>query len=280
MKEERILILLNQVDEKYIKEAAPLNESNKKKNWLKWGSMAACLAVVMVTAFSFLPNYLNQQGTIPSDDPNGIISNHPNSHTPSTTWTRISMSNIIINQVDDFTSADYVRYNPETDDEVVWSKKDIVAYYGSDLTPAYIPNGLVASAYNSNSAVYIRQDGTVTEDTIQLGFYQSEDMTVKQGFSITASKIGIIQTCLYLLPEDEVKTSNIERTEVTFGYRSMPYSPYHSETHEPSGYYDMYVAEFEKDGIEFQIIAQQMEAKELVKVVTSIIRGDANIIIT
>ena len=37
MKEERILILLNQVDEKYIKEAAPLNESNKKKNWLKWG---------------------------------------------------------------------------------------------------------------------------------------------------------------------------------------------------------------------------------------------------
>lgn len=65
-----------------------------------------------------------------------------------------------------------------------------------------------------------------------------------------------------------------------FGYRSMPYSPYHSETHEPSGYYDMYVAEFEKDGIEFQIVAQQMEAKELVKVVTSIIRGDANIIIT
>lgn len=93
-------------------------------------------------------------------------------------------------------------------------------------------------ADDSNSAVYIRQDGTVTEDTIQLGFYQSEDMTVKQGFSITASKIGIIQTCLYLLPEDEVKTSNIERTEVTFGYRSMPYSPYHSETHEPSGYYD------------------------------------------
>lgn len=42
----------------------------------------------------------------------------------------------------------------------------------------------------------------------------------------------------------------------------------------------MYVAEFEKDGIEFQIVAQQMEAKELVKVVTSIIRGDANIIIT
>lgn len=127
---------------------------------------------------------------------------------------------------------------------------------------------------------YTYQVGKITFIVTPVYKDEGEPMTVKQGFSITASKIGIIQTCLYLLPEDEVKTSNIERTEVTFGYRSMPYSPYHSETHEPSGYYDMYVAEFEKDGIEFQIVAQQMEAKELVKVVTSIIRGDANIIIT
>ncbi|TGY88663.1 hypothetical protein E5329_25805 [Petralouisia muris] len=47
-----------------------------------------------------------------------------------------------MNQVDGFTSADYARYNPETDDEVVWNKEDIVAYYGTDLTPAYVPNVL------------------------------------------------------------------------------------------------------------------------------------------
>lgn len=42
----------------------------------------------------------------------------------------------------------------------------------------------------------------------------------------------------------------------------------------PSAYYDMYVAEFEYDGIEYQIVAEQMEAEEVVKVVSSIIYGE------
>ncbi len=92
-----------------------------------------------------------------------------------------------------------------------------------------------------------------------------------KGFSITASKIGLLSGCIYLLPENEVKTSDIDGTAVTFGYRSMPYGPYDPDTHEPSGYYDMYVAEFEYDGIEYQLVAEQMEAEEVVKVVSSII---------
>ena len=36
----------------------------------------------------------------------------------------------------------------------------------------------------------------------------------------------------------------------------------------------MYVAEFEYDGIEYQIVAEQMEAEEVVKVVSSIIYGE------
>lgn len=276
---------MSELDDKYIDEALnykkKIKKSRKKMNkysWTKWGAIAACFAVVVVTAVSVLPNYLNQQGTTPPNNSNGVISDNSNDDTqPATTEIRISMSDIIMNQIDGFTSADYARYNPETDDEVVWNKEDIVAYYGSDLTPAYMPNGLVASEQNSNATVYIRQDGTVTEDTIQLGFYQSEDMTVKQGFTITVSKIGIIQTCLYVLPEDEVKTSNIEGTEVTFGYRSMPYGPYNSETHEPAGYYDMYVAEFKHNGVDYQIVAKQMGIEEVVKVVASIITGEKDI---
>ena len=71
-----------------------------------------------------------------------------------------------------------------------------------------------------------------------------------------------------------MKTSDIDGTAVTFGYRSMPYGPYNPNTHEPSGYYDMYVAEFEYDGIKYQIVAEQMEAEEVVKVVSSIICGE------
>ena len=43
-------------------------------------------------------------------------------------------------------------------------------------------------------------------------------------------------------------------------------------------YYDMYVAEFEYDGIEYQIVAEQMEAEEVVKVVSSIIYGEEVIV--
>lgn len=106
----------------------------------------------------------------------------------------------------------------------------------------------------------------------------TEHVAAVKGFSITVSKIGLLNDCLYILPENEVKTSDIGGTAVTFGYRSMPYGPYDPDTHEPSGYYDMYVAEFEYDGIEYEIVAEQMEAEEVVKVVSSIIYGEEIIV--
>lgn len=49
MKEEkRILNVLGQVDEKYVAEAAPGKRANKKLTWIKWTSIAACLALVAV----------------------------------------------------------------------------------------------------------------------------------------------------------------------------------------------------------------------------------------
>lgn len=38
------------------------------------------------------------------------------------------------------------------------------------------------------------------------------------------------------------------------------------------------MAEFEQDGIEYQIVAEQMSAEELVKVVSSVICGEAAVI--
>lgn len=266
------------LDNRYIDEVLNYKKNVKKPGWIKWGAMAACFAVAVVTAVSVLPNALNQQGVTPPNGPNGIITDHPNNDTPPVaSEIRISMGDIVMNQVDGFSSVDHARYDPKTDKEAVWNSEDIIAYYGTDLIPAYVPDGLAASAQNGTASVYIRQGGTVTEDTIQLRFFQSEDVTVKQGFSITASKIGIMQACLYLLPEDEVKASDIEGTAVTFGYRSMPYGPYNAETHEPAGCYDMYVAEFKHNGIAYQIVAEGMEVEEVVKVIASIITGEKDI---
>ena len=59
----------------------------------------------------------------------------------------------------------------------------------------------------------------------------------------------------------------------------MPYGSYNSETHEPAGYYDMYVAEFKHNGVDYQIVAEQMGIEEVVEVVASIITGEKNIVV-
>ena len=272
---------MSEVNDKYYEEAE--NYHCKKHGWVKWSAMAACLTVVLFTAFSVLPHYFRQQGTTPPDNPNGVIVDNPtdttNDTTPATSEIHISMSNIAMNQINDSFNTDYARYNPETDVEVVWNREDIIAYYGTDLVPAYIPDGFSASEDNNKAIAYIGQDGSVVEDTVYLDFYNGEAAQngIKQGLSITASKIGIVQTC-FVLPEDELKTSDIGGTTVAFGHRSVPNGPYAPNTHEPSGYYDMYVAEFEHDGIEYEIVAEQMEAEEVVKVVSSIIYGEEVIV--
>lgn len=54
MAEKRILNVLGQVDEKYIEEAAPGKRANKKPIWMKWGTMAACFALVAVLGIGAL----------------------------------------------------------------------------------------------------------------------------------------------------------------------------------------------------------------------------------
>ena len=127
---------MSELDIKYIEETISYKKKGRKKakkpSWVKWGAMAACFAVVVVTAVSVLPNYLNQQNITPSDALNEVVTEKPDSPNndmlPVTSEIRINMSDIVMSQVDGFVSSDYERYNPETDDEVVWGKEDIWSY--------------------------------------------------------------------------------------------------------------------------------------------------------
>lgn len=57
MKEERILNVLGQVDDKYIREADPAKKVPKRTDFRKWGSLVACLALIVAVCFSmFSPN--------------------------------------------------------------------------------------------------------------------------------------------------------------------------------------------------------------------------------
>lgn len=282
---------ISEVGDKYYEEAA--NYHCKKHGWIKRSAMAACFTVVLFTALSVLPNYFRQQGTTPPDNPNGVIVDNPTNNsdddtTPAKSEIHISMDNISFNEVEAFMDAAPLWRDPEVYDRIWWDRNAVIDYYGKDLTPVYVPDGLTAANGNGTARVVADKSGNIVEDTVWLGFYHdynedgnpklTEGVTARKGFSITVSKIGLLHDCLYILPENEVKTSDIDGTAVTFGYRPMPYGPNDPDTHEPSGYYDIYVAEFEHDGIEYEIVAEQMEAEEVVKVVSSIICGEEVIV--
>ena len=52
MKEKRILNALEQVDEKYIEEAAPAKQKSKKSVWVRWVAAAACLCLIVGGLFA------------------------------------------------------------------------------------------------------------------------------------------------------------------------------------------------------------------------------------
>ena len=160
----------------------------------------------------------------------------------------------------------------------------MIDYYGKDLTPAYVPDGLTAANGNGTCQVIADKSGNIVYDRVGFSYHDYgspkliDSVIGYKGFSMHVSKIGFMDDEVYILPENEVKTSDIGGTAVTFGYRSMPYGPSDPDTHEPSGYYDLYVAEFVLDGIKYGIVAERMEKEEVVKVVASIIYGEEVIV--
>lgn len=294
---EKLYDSLTDVDDQFIQEASELPEDNKTKQpaWIKWGALAACLALTLILTLFPQPaqkpmdaasdpvtNPHMVESTIRQEEP--TIQNDPP--------VSVSLSSIFVNQLSE-TQPDAARryYDPDLYVDAIWDHEDVLGYYGKDLAPAYIPEGLLPAPGNGTAHVYMQKsDGKVVEDEAWLGFYHAyyddgnpkltDDVPASKGFSIRASKLDLLDCCIYILPENEVKTSHIGGTSVTIGYRSMPYGPYDAQTHEPSGYYDLYVAEFQLEGIQYKIVAEQMELDELVKVVSSMIYGEKEILIS
>ena len=196
------------------------------------------------------------------------------------------MDQIHLNELDAVLDAARLYYDPELYDYAHWDQESANRYYGKDLTPAYIPDGLTLSPLGGEWIT--DKEGNTKEDTVYLGCYHdyhedgspklTEDVFARKGLAITASKIGLLNDCIYVL-EDETLTSDIGSVPVTFGYRSMSYGPYDPETHEPSGFYDLYTADFVHEGIEYSIVSEQLPLEELVKVTASIICGEEVVIL-
>ena len=143
------------------------------------------------------------------------------------------MHDICFNEIEAFLNAAPKWYDPgQYDTDVIWDRDEVMNYYGKDLTPPHIPDGLTAASGNGTARVVLEKNGKIVTDTAALGFYHdyyedgipklTEDAAAVKGFSVTVSKIGLLNDSQYILPENEVKTLEIWGTPVSFGYRLMP----------------------------------------------------------
>lgn len=288
MKGNDLLLGMSYIDERFIDEAETetIRKETSSVRWMRYGVLAACFVIMIILVASVLPNIISMPNTMPLDSNIADNGNNAEKNTVSGSEIHFNMHNIFLNEIDTSYDIGAARqwYDPELYDEIIWDEDEIFAYYGTDLNPSYIPEGLFPADWNGTARVFAEKNGKIVEDMVWVSYYHAyyedgspmltEDVAAIRGFAIKASKIGLINECLYILPENEVKTSDIGGIEVTFGYRLMPYGPYDPDTHEPSGYYDLYVAEFTQDGIEYYIVTEQIEIEELVKVVSSIIYGE------
>lgn len=298
---------MNEISDSYITESIsyrPQQEEKKDKREERQkrkkkqsariirSAAAACLVIALLTAFVYRAAREDPlRSTMVSPNTSGTTTDAPDNLSDVTDKTRngtvICMRDVFINEIETFVSDARLYYDPAQYDTVYWDETEILSYYGKDLTPPYIPEGLTAAPGNETTTVVIGKDQNIKEDSVGMGFYHAyyedgspkltENIAACRGFSLTVSKIGLIKDYLYILPENEIQVSDINGTEVTFGYRSMPYGPYDAQTHEPSGYYDLYVAEFQFEGIEYEIVTEQLPQEEIVKIVGSIIYQDKEV---
>ena len=262
MNSEKLSDAIGAVGGKYYEEAATYRR--RKHGWVKWAGLAACLALA---AAAVLPSAAKQ----PTAEPD----------TPS-----VAMSGVHINEVLPMISdGSKVGYDPSLYDNVTWDSAAIAKYYGGDLIPAYIPEGLVPASSNGTASVYIKKDGKIVEDMVALDFYHdyyadgspklTDDVAAVKGFSLEASRLGKFDDCCVVMPDGETaETTDIGGVSVTFGHYTSDYGPYDPDTHEPAGQYERYTAEFTLDGISYRITTDQLAQDEIVKIVSSIIFGE------
>lgn len=287
---------LGNVSDRYIMEAAAY-QGKRSSSWPKWVATAACLGLIVTAAVVSLPVILNRPDYIvPTPGPavtTPVVSDNPNSPSieplqPSKGEITINWDNVIVNESAGMgPNAARRYYDPAVYDLENWEEEEIVAYYGWNLAPSYIPDGLTSSG-NGPGGFLCREkaSGNIIEDHGGRSFWtdfwedgspkSDDDLYIPTGFSITASRQGFFRCGL--LPVDDSKTTDFGGVSVTISHCSMKHGPFDPTqkapdglTNMPAGYYDIYVASFTLDGVEYEIEGQRLELEEVIKITASVI---------
>ena len=306
MKGQRMLYAMNYVNQNDVEEAAEFTASRRRNPYIQCFAAAACLCLALLGVFR-----LGTVPTIPGPDGPGVVippvtSQSPAEADPEGTAqpmqppepqkVTINWRDVVVNESAGLgPDASRLYRDPELYTEERWDKDQVREYFGWELAPAYIPEGLTGGGHEVAATVYRdKATGEIIEDTTGRGFWvdfyedgspKSDDsIVIPKGFTVVASRLGILRCGL--LPVEEERVTQFDRTEVTLTHASLPYGPFDPTRKDPSGlynmpagYYDVYMAAFELDGVQYEVEAQRLELEEVIKIVASIIKPHEDIIV-
>lgn len=279
------------IDDDLILEADNIVERNaapKKSVYLRYtAAAAACLCVAggaaVIAKTRIVPDPVTTSVPMSADRDNSgkqISGNDLNNNAPVTKTPIIKMSEINFNESPVTGGLSMGSLALDAFYDILWNSEDITEYFGWDLTPVYIPEGLIPSESNSLARIYFnKDDGRIAIDRTALQFYDGyneygspkcDEYNGPKGFELAASKIGKLDLCGVQCIRDGMTASNIGGTDVYFAHFPIRLG----DVSNPRGYHHKYVAEFELDGISYRVTADQLESDEIVKIVSSIICGD------
>ena len=264
MKEFLVTAALSDIDQSFVYEAEERQITCQRK-WQLWLPTVACFALICSLA---LPRLLPQQTVLPPV-------------TEQNSPTTVTLGEVQFLDLELMPDRALSLFFLEANKEQIWTPAQTRAYYGGDLTPLWLPEDLQAAESNGYARVYVGEGGEVAAEFFTLQFYEdyyedgspkaADGSAIPRGVSLSASRTGIWRDCILLLPEDVQQQTEIAWVSVQLGYRQMSYGPYDPETHAPAGYYDLYVAEFEKNGVQYELVSEKLSMEEFLTVLSSII---------
>ena len=286
---------LGKVNDKYVTEAIAFARK-KNSGRLKWGALAACFGLILTAAVMALPGILRGSGGVvppPAPDVPGLVADVDGEPSGAESIAPPHEQTVIINWEGVFVhesegvapDAALLHRDPDLYVEEHWEEAEVVAYYGWNLAPAYIPEDLSGGGRSVGAGI-VREKATgkIVQDQAGRSFWtdfwedgspkSGDGIVIPTGFTVRASKLGILHCAL--LPVDEERTTDFGGTPVTLSHCSLPYGPFDPTRKDPSGlynmpagYYDIYAASFTLNGVEYEIEAQRLELEEVIKIVAS-----------
>ena len=276
------------VDDDILERSETAVYGQKETGWLKWGAMAACVGLILTVALTTLPGILRGPGGVlppPNPAPGPTVSEDDQQNNgeplqpPGEREITINWDNVAVNESAGLApNAAPLYRDPAIYNEEILDTQGVRTYYGWELAPAYIPDDLTGGGKAvSGRIVREKATGNVVEDQAGRSFWvdfgedgnpkSNDDIEIPKGFTIRASRLRILHCCL--LPVDGERTTDFGGVPVTLSHAAPTYGGGISNV--PAGYYDVYVASFTLDGVEYEIEAQRLELEEVIKIVASII---------